>query len=283
MNTIATQERIPKQVVLPATDVVGLVQNTKVLRALNAGWATLEDLKFLTPLFALAQDAVYLGAEASVDEIGGQRKAHLAVDEAYRRSMQYGQALEILSVSRMPEGAAPSFLQHYRSRCAEMTLEQSPDRSANDVAWLVADLMLASVQHALQKAGLIADGMVEPTRTVATLVDGAGNNALAVHLELLTNLYTAMRYQRVLPSLDRIQARVSLEIEAEPPIALFPGVGEIMCRERDDARDIEFTVERYPCTAEVLDPRVVRIRLCNFFSVKAFRQFHREAEIRGSC
>jgi hypothetical protein len=32
MNTIATQERIPKQVVLPATDVVGLVQNTKVLR-----------------------------------------------------------------------------------------------------------------------------------------------------------------------------------------------------------------------------------------------------------
>lgn len=32
-----------------------------------------------------------------------------------------------------------------------------------------------------------------------------------------------------------------------------------MCTEADEDRDIEFTVERYPCTAEVLDPRVVRI------------------------
>lgn len=32
-----------------------------------------------------------------------------------------------------------------------------------------------------------------------------------------------------------------------------------MLKESDERRSIEFSVERYPCTAEVLDPRVVRI------------------------
>lgn len=32
-----------------------------------------------------------------------------------------------------------------------------------------------------------------------------------------------------------------------------------MCEEQDDKRGIQFTVERYPCTSETLDPRVVRI------------------------
>ena len=96
--------------------------------------------------------------------------------------------------------------------------------------------------------------MVTPTP-----VHAAMDRMLSLALQLFEDIYQAVRSARMAAPFDRIQMRTSLAREDEPAIALYPGVGDIVCEARDDDRGIQFTVERYPGRFEALDPRIVRI------------------------
>jgi mannose-6-phosphate isomerase-like protein (cupin superfamily) len=125
-------------------------------------------------------------------------------------------------------------------------------------------LSLAAMENALTGAGAdVATTLALHKRDLMPCGGGHESDVidtfLTLQMEFLSDLFNLMRLHRLNGPSERIQARRSLEKTEEPPIALFPGVGEIMFAEQDEKRGIDFTVERYPCTAEVLDPRVVRI------------------------
>ncbi|MFN7130547.1 MAG: iron-containing redox enzyme family protein [Myxococcales bacterium] len=91
---------------------------------------------------------------------------------------------------------------------------------------------------------------------------GAMRRALDLRLQFFEALYAQLEQLRVQPLLDRIQARRSLAERREPgaPLVFQPGAAGIPLYENQHARlNIDFTVERLPLGAEVLDARVVRI------------------------
>ena len=90
---------------------------------------------------------------------------------------------------------------------------------------------------------------------------GALNRALDLRTEFFNNLFGALQNTRLDPMLRRMQNHASLARGADDA-ALYhrPGAATIaMYANEVEKLNIQFTVERLPLAAEVLDPRMVRI------------------------
>jgi quercetin dioxygenase-like cupin family protein/pyrroloquinoline quinone (PQQ) biosynthesis protein C len=89
----------------------------------------------------------------------------------------------------------------------------------------------------------------------------AANHALALRAEFFDNIFEALRNRRLAPLLQRVQARESLaQGLGDHAIHHRPGASTIaMYANEVEKLNVQFTVERLPLTAEVLDPRMVRI------------------------
>ena len=92
---------------------------------------------------------------------------------------------------------------------------------------------------------------------------GALDHALTLRGQFFDELMRELRRRRVDGHLDRIQAKRSLWTEAmgEDQLKFRPDTpsGATLYHNRIDAMGVDFTVERAPFPAEVLDARVVRI------------------------
>jgi pyrroloquinoline quinone (PQQ) biosynthesis protein C/oxalate decarboxylase/phosphoglucose isomerase-like protein (cupin superfamily) len=90
---------------------------------------------------------------------------------------------------------------------------------------------------------------------------GALDRALALRDEFFTNLFDALHKKRLEPMLAKIQQRRSLAGPlADTALVHRPGGNtEALYANTVDKLNVEFTVERLPLAAEVLDPRMVRI------------------------
>lgn len=253
------------RLVCPRAFVGETLAGSLLLKAMAAGWLTQQDIATVVPILAFQQEV----AIRVVRHIGGKG---LAADGTLRESLsvlerqqlQYDKALCAMGSVRWPEETMPGFAKHFARQCLIFG-EQVSDEAANNICVVLVVLqtqVLAKVVRGLEKASVVGLQFASPVDewcgTKATFCETTEAVA-AQHLEFLEELHAFTRSARLCSMSDRIQARVSLEREMEPPIAMFPGIGEIICEERDDQRGIDFTVERYPCTAEVLDPRVVRI------------------------
>ncbi|HEU4729331.1 MAG TPA: iron-containing redox enzyme family protein [Kofleriaceae bacterium] len=87
------------------------------------------------------------------------------------------------------------------------------------------------------------------------------SRALDLRAEFFDALFDAVQNQRLAPMLRRMQAHQSLARDLDDA-ALYhrPGDATVaMYANAVDKLNIEFTVERLPVAAEVLDPRIVRI------------------------
>ena len=85
--------------------------------------------------------------------------------------------------------------------------------------------------------------------------------ALDLRTEFFANIFEALHRRRLDAMVDRMQARKSLAT-GMPDAALHhhPGAQtETLYANKNDRLNIDFTVERLPLAAEVLDPRMVRI------------------------
>lgn len=85
--------------------------------------------------------------------------------------------------------------------------------------------------------------------------------ALDLRAEFFANIFDALQHRRITAMLSRMQSRKSLA-QGLPRAALHhrPGdVTEPLYDNRVDKLNVEFAVERLPLSAEVLDPRMVRI------------------------
>jgi pyrroloquinoline quinone (PQQ) biosynthesis protein C/mannose-6-phosphate isomerase-like protein (cupin superfamily) len=89
----------------------------------------------------------------------------------------------------------------------------------------------------------------------------AANHALALRAEFFDNIFEALRNRRLAPLLQRVQARESLAHGVgDHAIHHRPGASTIaMYANEVEKLNVQFTVERLPLAAEVLDPRMVRI------------------------
>jgi mannose-6-phosphate isomerase-like protein (cupin superfamily) len=236
---------------------------------LSAGWTTHTDRLFIIPILAWAHAELLEGPGVQALRTEGENSAaYVAVLMGDYQRQRYQTTLRQTGAAEIGgSAAAPTFARHFVSAVLALYLGiPTQERSALIRATVhLSALSLAAVEEAIVKstdaeARAEIQGMPATTVSLQGDVDYAVLDQLLTHqLEFLTDLFAAMRLARMERSVERIQSRRSLENEAEPPIALYPGVGEIMCTQLDDIREIQFTVERYPCTAEVLDPRVVRI------------------------
>jgi mannose-6-phosphate isomerase-like protein (cupin superfamily)/pyrroloquinoline quinone (PQQ) biosynthesis protein C len=89
----------------------------------------------------------------------------------------------------------------------------------------------------------------------------AAGRALDLRTEFFAGLYQALQMRRLEPILDRVQARGSLARGlGDGAICHRPGGDTVaMYANEVEKLNIQFTVERLPLAAEVLDPRMVRI------------------------
>lgn len=242
--------------------VAAALSDCRLLRAVSAGWLTPDDMTVVVPFLAFQHDAVTRGIHATLRG-GTDSVAIQALDACGRQLLEHDKALCATRATRLPEDTLPGFAKHFSQRNQAIGAQATREAVADicGVGLLVGDLVLTALARALEKSGAACrlDPVALPGAVTDRPFDATAGTMLALNLEFLDDVYGALRFERVRGLSDRIQSRISLEDDAEPPIAMYPGVGEIMCEERDDKRDIAFTVERYPCTAEVLDPRVVRI------------------------
>ncbi|HEV7368028.1 cupin domain-containing protein [Arenibaculum sp.] len=223
------------------------IWKAKLLLCLSSGWASPEDLRIVEPVLAAAA-RTHRTCRSAFGDAGGDRAPGPGEDRDH------------------PSSDAPTFALYFEEKYKAFCRERPEAEVAAFLAGggLAVERSLSALATARLKAGMPAPA--EEVRREDMPVGGgpavlrsAAEYALSLHLRLLEDLYGALRSERVADAFERIQARLSLERPEEPPIPLRPGVGEIMLVERDADRDIEFSVERYPCTAETLDPRVVRI------------------------
>jgi pyrroloquinoline quinone (PQQ) biosynthesis protein C/quercetin dioxygenase-like cupin family protein len=89
----------------------------------------------------------------------------------------------------------------------------------------------------------------------------AMNRALELRTEFFANIFHALHERRIGPVVARIQDRRSLARDLpDEAICHRPGSTTLPLYENEVPKlDIKFTVERLPLSAEVLDPRMVRI------------------------
>jgi pyrroloquinoline quinone (PQQ) biosynthesis protein C/mannose-6-phosphate isomerase-like protein (cupin superfamily) len=89
----------------------------------------------------------------------------------------------------------------------------------------------------------------------------AMTRALDLRAEFFSNIFDALQQRRLTEMVSRVQARQSLAT-GMPDDAIFHRPGdhtETLYANRVDKLNVQFTVERLPLCAEVLDPRMVRI------------------------
>lgn len=240
-----------------------------LLRALEAGWTTPQDRAFAIPILAWAQTV--LVAEPSSKALRSEGENCSYYDAAIQGQSQgryIQQAMAALPATALNGPCVPSFARHFANTVLSLQLRDSA--ATIDVLMRlhthVAAQIVRAIETAIDKADPDAEQVSESgaSRRVSLGMGGSHmervwEKLLPMYLGFFMDVYNAMRFRRLEGAAARIQARKSLETAAEPPMALFPGIGEIMCTEVDERRGIEFSVERYPCTAQVLDPRVVRI------------------------
>jgi pyrroloquinoline quinone (PQQ) biosynthesis protein C/mannose-6-phosphate isomerase-like protein (cupin superfamily) len=89
----------------------------------------------------------------------------------------------------------------------------------------------------------------------------AMNRALELRSEFFTNILDALNKQRIDPVLQRMQARKSLAAGVADASLCHrsDASGPQLYANQVDKLNIQFTVERVPVSADVLDPRIVRI------------------------
>ena len=90
---------------------------------------------------------------------------------------------------------------------------------------------------------------------------GAMTRALDLRTEFFANIFDALQQRRLIEMVGRVQARKSLATDL-PDDAIFHRPGdhtEALYANQVDKLNVQFTVERLPLCAEVLDPRMVRI------------------------
>ncbi len=241
--------------------------STPLMRTLAAGWSTSEDRAYLVPILAWAHAALLAGPGlAAIRHEGENSSAYDAVFVGERQLREYESVLEAIGATGIDERSAPSFAKHFVTSVQSLyqgeTLQAASTLVRGGIC--ISAHLLATIHLAIGRANGAG-----PRESAPAALESAGVSPFESHpalgrlamlySEFLADLYAALRSGRMRDAADRIQSRKSLERLEEPPQALYPGIGEVMCVESDDSRGIEFTVERYPCIAEVLDPRVVRI------------------------
>ena len=89
----------------------------------------------------------------------------------------------------------------------------------------------------------------------------ACDHALSLRAEFFANIFNALQISRVGPILDRMQAHQSLARGVADELLVHRGAdqGPQLYANQNERLNIDFTVERMPMQAEVLDPRMVRI------------------------
>ncbi len=256
--------------------------NAKLLRCLSAGWAYREDVRFVLPIFAAA-DAARRECFAILAARVGDKAASLL--RAASKDGEWGAALdawrkELQEDPNQPAPQVPTFARYFAQQCTSFCKESALTEAA--VFLLSGELAAARIQQAVLDALKKADVKTEqaanrppqnellttlkdilagnaPEQSALSTHRGTMEHALSLYLQLLEDLYDGMRFARLAVPFEKIQSRISLETDKEPPFAMRPGCGEMMLEERDDKRNASFTVERYPRTFEALDPRLVRI------------------------
>lgn len=223
------------------------VSKARLLRCLSSGWATAEDLRVVEPVLAAAAWTHRI-CRSTLGDVGVDRERGPGEEQDD------------------PFSSLPTFALYFMEKCVAFCRERPAAEVGAFLAGsgLAAERSLSALAAAHRKVGTtmsVAEAAREdvPVDGGLPVLRSVAEYAFSLHFRLLEDLYQALRAERVADAFERIQARLSLERAEEPPIPLRPGVGEIMLVERDDDRGIEFSVERYPCTAETLDPRVVRI------------------------
>ncbi|HEX8115030.1 MAG TPA: cupin domain-containing protein, partial [Kofleriaceae bacterium] len=90
---------------------------------------------------------------------------------------------------------------------------------------------------------------------------GALQRALDLRTEFFDRLFDALQKARLEPLLARMQARRSLASELDDAALCHRPGGDTIAMYANEVEklNIQFTVERLPVAAEVLDPRMVRI------------------------
>lgn len=243
------------------------LRSSHVLRALEAGWTSPRDREFLMPILAWVHSALLTApGRLSLGHDGENSPAYDAVFIGVKQVERYKAALELTGVSAADELQMPSFAKHFVNSVLAL-YKEAPSHTASSLVKRtvhLSEIALDAVFRALARvedagdlsAGAASQDLASGNRDA----DPAALETLMVlNRDFHHDLHTALRFNRLKASMDRIQSRRSLETESESPVALYPGIGEIMLNEIDETRNIAFSVERYPCTAEVLDPRVVRI------------------------
>lgn len=238
-----------------------------LLRALEAGWTTPQDRVFAIPILAWAQ-AVLVAEPAgkALWSEGENCSYYYAAIEGQSQEHAIQRVMAALPATALNGPCVPSFARHFADTVLSLQLRDSA--VTVDVLMRlnthVAAQIVKAIQAAMDKANSDAEQASGGDRHESPDMDSSDmervwKKLLPLYLGFFMDVYNAMRFQRLEGAVARIQARKSLELAAEPPMALSPGVGEVMCTEADGRRGIEFSVERYPCAAQVLDPRVVRI------------------------
>jgi mannose-6-phosphate isomerase-like protein (cupin superfamily) len=241
------------------------LQSSPVMRALGAGWTTPQDRAYLIPILAWTHSALLAGPGlAAMRREGENSPSYDAVFVGERQIREYESAIEAVGAIGLVERSTPSFAKHFVNSALYGGETSQVMGALIRRSVCISGHLLAVVHLAVERSSDASLRKTEPVMHEVASIDDDGNHPaleklLALYFEFMSDLHAALRFNRMQGAADRIQSRTSLENTAEPPQALYPGIGEIMCIESDDARDIQFTVERYPCTAEVLDPRVVRI------------------------
>lgn len=243
------------------------LQSSQVLRALEAGWTRPRDRAYLLPILAWVHSALLSGSERL--PVGQADEHSPAWDDVFigvKQGERFKAALELTGVVAADELQMPSFVKHFVNSVLAL-YKNVPPHTTNSLVKRTMDLseiVLNAVFRALARVDeaddLSASAINQGLASVNWGADDAAVEKLMVlHRDFHRDLYAALRFNRIQASMDGIQSRRSLETESESPVALSPGIGEIMLNAIDVKRNIEFSVERYPCTAEVLDPRVVKI------------------------
>jgi quercetin dioxygenase-like cupin family protein len=106
---------------------------------------------------------------------------------------------------------------------------------------------------------MMASYALEPGWFNACVV--AARRALDLRAEFFASIYQALRMRRLEPMLERMQGHVSLASGLDDAAICHRLGGDTIAMYANEVEklNVEFTVERLPLAAEVLDPRMVRI------------------------
>jgi mannose-6-phosphate isomerase-like protein (cupin superfamily) len=247
------------------------LQDARLLRCLAAGWALENDLRLIVPILSAVEATrqhCYRALASRLEEKKSTRLSGAVKEGGFYDALVIWEAT--LQLEDGTVFSPPTFVLYFNQQCIDACDEQEISAVIGFLLAFeaIAVHIRAALHDGLRKAELpvppitgrenFEESMVFKEVFLLHTQDFSSDAIWCKAVERALSLFLRL-FGRVAGLSDKIQARLSLERSDEPPIPISPGVGEIMCEERDDKRGIQFTVERYPCTAETLDPRVVRI------------------------